>query len=180
MIPFLLVVSSTVFSEQRKPLHQDELDSFIKDTPTFISAVKEKNLDFLLIKLFLHPQQVEEDPEIVEILKELNWTPYHYAYIFSRVIIGGFIRDMGGFGDEDLEFLKDQRKKWQESNEPEQEKLEMIRQLDRSIIDLTEIVARTKTIPKSELLLLWGNRDRLNDILMGKLPIGKQKMRALP
>ncbi len=179
-ILFACIISISANAQEHPPLYQAELDKFITDTPTFITKVKEIQLDFLLIKLFLHPTRIHEDPEIVDILNEIHWKPDRYAYIFSRVIIGGFIRDMGGFGDEDLAFLKTQRQKWQDSSEPEEEKKDMIAQLDRAIADLSEIVARTKAIPKKELVLMWNNRDQLNDVLMGKLPIGKKVMRALP
>jgi hypothetical protein len=154
-----------------------ELDKFIKDTPSFIATVKNKHLDGQLIRLFLEPDLVEEDIPISEILTDLHWEPKRYAYIFSHVIIGGFIRDMGEFGDGKIKFLKEQRNKWQESNEPDKEKI--IGELDRSIREISEIAERTKKIPTSELLLFWEKRDALNDILMGKLPIAKKKLKKV-
>lgn len=154
-----------------------ELDKFIQDTPSFISTVQSKHLDGQLIRLFLEPDQVEEDIPITEILTSLHWEPKRYAYIFSHVIISGFIRDMGEFGDGKIKFLKEQRYKWQESNEPDKAKI--IEELDRSIKEISEIVERTKKIPPSELLLFWDKRDALNDILMGKLPIAKKKLKKV-
>ena len=158
-------------------LSESELDKFIEDTPSFIAEVKGKHLDGQLIRLFLQPDQVEEDTPIKEILTNLHWEPQRYAYIFSHVIIGGFIRDMGEFGDGKLIFLKEQREKWQQSNEPD--KLRIVSELDRSIQDISEIVERAKKIPPSELLLLWSKRGALNEILMGKLPIAKKKLKKV-
>jgi hypothetical protein len=158
-------------------LSESELDRFIQDTPLFIDEVKKQHLDGQLIGLFLHPEQVEEDTPIKEILTNLHWEPQRYAYIFSHVILGGFIRDMGEFGDGKINFLKAQREKWQESNEPD--KARIVSELDRSIQDISEIVVKTKKIPMSELRLFWSKRDALNDVLMGKLPIAKKKLRKV-
>jgi hypothetical protein len=174
-----LFFHSVANSFDQKPLLESEIDKFIHDTPSFINHVKARNLDGHLVRLFLFPDQVNNDLPIKGILIDLNWIPERYAYIFSHVIIGGFIRDMGEFGEGKLSFLKEQRMKWIESDEPEPEKSIAINELEKSITDLSEIVERTKTIPKSELLLLWSKRDALNEILMGKMPIGKKRMRIL-
>jgi len=164
---------------EHKTLTRDELEKFIKDTPVLISEVKAINEDRRLIGLFLHPDRVGADTVIMSILEDLSWEPDRYAYIFSRVIIAGFIRDMGQFGEGKLQFMKEQLEKWKASDEPEPEKSEMIENLTMSIKDLEAIVERTNRIPKMELMLMWDYRDELNEILMGKLPIGKKRMRVL-
>lgn len=175
----LFTLSSIACADQQKSLSLDELNRFIDDTPVFIDKVKDKDMDRALIDLFLHPQEVDGNPLLCEILTTLSWDPQRYAHIFSYVIIGGFIRDMGEFGDDKLNFLKDQRDKWQASDTPEPEKSKTVADLNRSINDLEEIVARTKEIPKTDLLLMWSKRNDLNEVLMGQLPIGKKRMKVL-
>lgn len=170
---------STIWATEKTVFSRGELNQFIKDTPAFITQVKKEKLDERLIPLFLHPEYVHKDPHVYNILEKYSLTPERYAYIFSRVILGGFINDMGEFGDAKLDFMKAQLKKWQKSDEPEPERSQMIENLERSIRDLTDIVERTQNIPKTELLLMWDKKEILNDLLMGKLPIGRRKMKVL-
>jgi len=162
-------------AEDLSELTEKDLDQFIRDTPAFIVEVRNQHLDGQLIGLFLHPEQIRDDLPLRQILIELRINPDRYAYIFSHVILGGFIRDMGEFGDGKVKFLKDQRKKWQASNEPDKDKV--VAELDRSIPDVEEIAEKTKKIPIAELQLFWGRREELNDILMGKLPVKRKELR---
>ncbi len=175
----LTVTFSLCCASNSSLLTKDEIKKFIRDTPIFVSEVKKVNEDKRMINLFLHPEEVSQDAVVLSILEKLSWDPERYAYIFSRVIIAGFIRDMGQFGNEKLEFLKGQLEKWQASNEPEPEKTRTIEGLKEGIKDLEVIVQRTEKIPKRELLLMWDYREELNGVLMGQLPIGKKGFKAL-
>lgn len=173
------VSSSVCHASAGISLSRDEIEKFIQDTPVFVNEVKKIHEDTRMIHLFLHPEEVSQDKVVLSILEKLNWVPEKYAYIFSHVIIAGFIRDMGQFGDKKLAFLKDQLSKWEKSNEPEPERTRTIEGLREGVRDLEVIVERTKKIPKKELLLMWEYREELNGILMGKLPIGKRGFKAL-
>jgi hypothetical protein len=176
---FVVLFFSAASFAADPPLSRDELERFIKDTPVFMNELKMSQQDDRLTELFLRPEKVNEDATVVGKLEELSWNPGRYAYVFSRVVMAGYLRDMSRPTVRTLEFMKEQLGKWKASDEPEPLKSRMIEDLTEYIREIEEFDARAKDITRLELLLMWEYQDELNEVLLGKLPIRGKKMKVL-
>jgi hypothetical protein len=159
-----------------KPFNDGELKEFCHELPIVLSSMNDKQREKFFYTVYTDysrtpfPKSVWDNPR-------LSLQPQRIAYILNHVILAGVIQDMGGFGEGQLSFMRSQREKVISNPKiSKKEKEHILAELNESIDHLKTLIVQTESIPKSELLLIWKEKDTLNSILRGKIPIQKKEM----
>ena len=116
-------------------------------------------------------------PESIMRDSRLTLPSQRIVYNLNHIILAGVIEDMRGFGEGRLEFLKNERDKVKNNPRiPSGEKAQILAELENDIRRLNDTIAQTKAIPKFELVLIWKEKDELNAMLRGKIPMKQKQM----
>jgi hypothetical protein len=175
----LLCIFSCVsagMAEEQKAFDGDELKKFCRELPIILSYMNNGERDEFFMNAGMNyahtiiPESIMRD-------SRLTLSSQRIAYILNHIILAGVIEDMGGFGEGQLDFLKKERDKVE--NNPRissGEKARILAELEDDIRRLDFTIAQTKSIPKFELVLIWKEKDELNAMLRGKIPMKKKQM----
>jgi len=183
IIPALLLTLTPALgagkAKDSVPFTSPELETFMRDAPGFLDWVDETGDKKFLADLIKDPKVIKYNGDAYKYLKNQGWRPERFAYILNHVVLGGVIKETGGFGDKELNALLEQKERVSQSGDlsPE-EKQAALEILDNTIAEIKETIAANKSVPKSELLLMWSCRDRLYHIFLNRLPV-QQRSRVI-
>ncbi len=153
-----------------------ELKEFCHELPVILSSMNDMQKEKFFYTVYTDYSHTPF-PKSLRGNSRLSLQPQRIAYILNHVILAGVIQDMGGFGEGQLAFMRSQREKVINNPKiPLKEKEHILAELNVSIDRLKDLVVQTESIPKSELLLIWKEKDTLNNLLRGKIPIQKKEM----
>jgi hypothetical protein len=185
-VRFLVVVVMSVFAfffyaadgiaDEQKGFDEDELKKFCQEFPLILNSMNSEEKDRFfrdVISDYTHvvfPQSMLGDPR-------LSLQPQRYIYVLNHIILAGVIEDMGGFGEGQLAFMKNEREKVKNNPKlPSDKREQTLAELNNDIERLNKTVIQAKSIPRYELVLIWKEKDALNAMLRGKFPIQKKQM----
>jgi hypothetical protein len=152
----------------------EELKKFCQELPLLLAPMNTVEKDrFFITTIMDYPHSVL--PQSVIGGGQASLPPKRIAYMLNHIVLAGIIEDMGGFGEGQLEFLKNQKEivKNKAGMQPDDRKRILV-ELDDNIRHLENLILQTKSIPKSELVILWQEKDTLNRLLRGQIPIHKK------
>lgn len=160
------------------PFNREELLNFIPQSKIFVDWCRENHHVDVIKNILDKPESVYQHQLAANQLRGQKQDPGRFAYILNHVILAGIGKDMGGDGSGKLAYLVGQRNKLLNSSEiSEQQRTEELRHIDSSIAELKGTSQRLRSIPMSELQLMWAEREQLEAALMGRIPIER---RVLP
>jgi hypothetical protein len=162
--------------ENEKMFNEEELKQFCRDMPVILASMNNEEKDTFFRSVILdYPHAVF--PEVIMRDSRLSLQSERITYIVFHIILAGIIEDMGGFGEGRLEFMKQEREKVKNNPKiPPNEKKRILTELENSISHLNDLIVQTKSIPRSELVLLWQEKDTLNAMLREKVPLKQKRM----
>jgi hypothetical protein len=163
-------------AEEQKAFDGDELKKFCRELPIILSNMNNEERDDFFTNAardYAHaviPESIMRD-------SRLTLPSQRIVYILNHIILAGVIEDMGGFGEGQLDFLKKERDKVENNPRiPSGERARILTELEDDIRRLDFTITQTKSIPKFELVLIWKEKDELNAMLRGKIPMKKKQM----
>jgi hypothetical protein len=172
---FVSVTAGTA-AEQQKAFDKKELDAFCNELPQVLDSLQKNERSKYLIETMNDYRNTifQREPDRTF---PSTFTVKRFNYILNHIILAGIINDIKGFGDKKLIFLKEQQVRVRKDRKlSAEEKNKILHNLSASIEQVTRLNKQTKAIPYSELILLWDQKDTLNKMLLGVIPIKKQKM----
>ena len=171
-----LSCASAGMAEERKAFDGDELKKFCRELPIILSYMNNEERDEFFTNAGMDYTHAVI-PESIMGDSRLTLQSQRIAYILNHIILAGVIEDMGGFGEGQLDFLKNEREKVKNNPKiPSGERERILAELEKDIQRLDYTIAQTKSIPKFELVLIWKEKDELNAMLRGKIPMKKKQM----
>lgn len=175
VISFFLY-SSSATAEMQSAFNEEELQKFCQDLPIVLASMNnEENDKFLMNTIMDYSHTVL--PESITRDLRVSLQPQRLTYILNHIILAGAIEDMGGFGEGRSDFMKKEREKVK--NNPKispSERERILAELENDISRLDALIVQTRSIPKSELVLIWKDKDILNALLRGKVPMKRKQM----
>ncbi len=174
----LIPQSGFASGEPPEPFNKDELEQFCRSLPDVLNSLNNQEQQQYLIEVTSDPENTffQREPER-SFASSLSASRFNY--ILNHAILAGFVNEMGGFGEEKITFMKQQREKiTYDSTIDETEKEQILNELDSGILEMTRLHQQTKSIPKSELFRLWRKKDVLNSHIKDIFPVEKKKMVA--
>jgi hypothetical protein len=163
-------------AEEQKAFDGDELKKFCRELPIILNSMNNEEKE-RFFKNTLRDYSHTVLPESIMRDSRLSLQPQRYIYMLNHIILAGVIEDMGGFGEGQLDFLKNEREKVENNQKiPSSERERILAELENDIDRLNDTIAQTKSIPKFELVLIWKEKEELNALLRGKFPIQKKQM----
>jgi hypothetical protein len=180
MLAYIAAFSACSFAansteiESQRAFNEEDLKKFCQELPRMLASMNRMEKDrFFMTTIMEYPHAVL--PPSVHDDGRFSLSPQRIAYMLNHIVLAGIIEDMGGFGEGQLEFLKSQ-KEIVNSKEgmPADERKKILLELDDNIRHLEDLIVQTKAIPRSELVILWKEKDQLNRLLRGQIPIRKK------
>ena len=168
--------SSAVNAEIQSGFNEEELQEFCQELPIVLASMNNEEKDKFFINVIKdYPHTVL--PESITHDSRLSLQPQRITYILNHIILAGVIEDLGGFGEGQLDLLKKERERIKNNPKiPPAEREKILAEMQDGITNLNDLVVQTKLIPISELALIWKDKDMLNALLRGKIPIHKKQM----
>lgn len=181
--PFFLLFCIFAFSscafaahstEAQSAFTEEELQRFCRELPLLLAPMNTVEKDrFFITTIMEYPHS--EVPQSIIGDSHLSLPLNRIAYMLNHIVLAGIIEDMGGFGEGQLEFLKNEREiVIHKSSMQLDERKRILAELDDNIRHLEDLVRQTKSIPRSELVILWKEKETLNKLLRGQIPIQKK------
>lgn len=174
----IIAFSSCAFvahsSEAQSAFTEEELQRFCRELPLLLAPMSTVEKDrFFITTIMEYPHS--ELPQSIIGDAHLSLPLNRIAYMLNHIVLAGIIEDMGGFGEGQLEFLKNEREIviHKSSMQPDERK-RILTELDDNIRHLEDLIRQTKSIPRSELVILWKEKETLNKLLRGQIPIQKK------
>ena len=175
-ILFLLCPLAGTAGENQRAFSEEELQKFCRDMPIILASMNYEESEKFFGTIIMDYSHATV-PEAIMRDTRLSLQSQRLTYILFHIILAGIIEDMGGFGEGKLEFMKHEREKVKNNPRiPANEKERILTELEKNIAHLRDLIIRTKSIPRSELLLLWQEKEPLNALLRGKVPLKQKKM----
>lgn len=160
--------------ERQKAFSEEELKKFCHELPLVLTSMNRMEKDrFFMTTIMEYPHAVL--PPSINSDGRITLSPQRIAYMLNHIVLAGIIEDMGGFGEGQLKFLKSQKEIVNDKEGmPPEERKRILMELDDNIRHLEDLIVQTKAIPRSELVILWKEKDQLNRLLRGQIPIRKK------
>lgn len=173
----MILTPGLAWSEAQPAFSEEELLRFINDVPGFLQW----NHTVPMAEKSSGDRQgpvINFDQRQRDFISKMKWDPDRFIYIYNRVILGGIIADMEGFGGEKLQYMLEQREKLIASQSlGKSEKEKELARLDKAIADLRVTSQTCNSISHGELILMWSHRDALRQVMLGKVPVKPKVMR---